>query len=70
MIYVEEKWNIMKRKSNLGAFFAHMCVGLNFTDPKSIIFLLNYLHLILSSVQFSSPLLLKESLNGNSTAMI
>jgi len=40
---------------------------LNFTDPKSIIFLLKFLHLIFSSVQFSSTLLLKEILNGNSS---
>jgi len=45
-------------------------VRLNFTDPKSIIFLLNFLHLIFSSVQFSSTVLLKEILNRNSTVMM
>jgi len=43
---------------------------LNVTDPKTIIFLLNLLHLIFSSVQLSSTVLLKEILNGNSTVMM
>jgi len=32
--------------------------------------MLNFLYLIFSSVQFSSTLLLKEILNGNSTVMM
>jgi len=61
----------MNTKSHLRAFFMRMYVlRLNFTDPKSIIFLLNCLHLIFSSVQFSSTQVLKEILNGNSTVMM
>ena len=42
--------------------YAYACARLNFTDPPSINFLLNFLHLIFSSVQFSSTVLLKRNL--------
>jgi hypothetical protein len=60
---VEPPFNVLQFK-----VFPYLSINLN--DFKSIISVLNYLHLIFSSVQCSNPLLLKETLHKGFTVII